>query len=105
MRSNCSADPSDPLFYKGSWHNPKTMAHVPNTDYETNTEAMSNWVPPEKEWRPGKPTEFKRVHKNTTSVRSNTASVLTQLAPLADLLCSIVSWFDPVCATGVCHSR
>jgi len=58
------ADPSDPLFHKASWHNPKTMAHVPNTDYETNTEAMSNWVPPEHQWRKGKPTEFKREHKN-----------------------------------------
>ena len=58
------ADPSDPLFHKASWHNPKTMAHVPNTVYETNTEAMSNWVPPEQQWRTGKPTEFKREHKN-----------------------------------------
>lgn len=58
------ADPSDPLFHTASWHNPKTMAHVPNTHYETNTEAMSNWVPPEHQWRRGQPTDFKRVYKN-----------------------------------------
>lgn len=58
------ADPDDPLFHTASWHNPKTMAHVPNTEYETTTEALSGWVAPEKNWKPGKPTEFRRVFKN-----------------------------------------
>lgn len=66
-------NPEDPLFHTASWHNPKTMAHVPNTEYETEAESLSNWAEqkkeglPQKKWLDGVSTDFKRITKNAYS--------------------------------------